>query len=388
MINIKHFEAFNGKEISAVSKFLKEMNPSESIKLIQILSSVSRAIDRPLSDFNAEYMSSNKARLLQKKEFRDGYLKIYFSVDEGIIDMTLSTKSETSLIRKILKNKGYVNLDSLKRTNLTGEFALTKKYSSLKEGDSVIISDESNCYAGIIYNEKVKDDALDLNIDNTFILTNYSYNSKTPFTLSQYDVLKKKKETGFGRYFQLSNMSERGEVILERVSDNREPAYQKIDDITQSDLDFLRGEWRCTSSLDDLNWTTESFDRIQNTDFCIVIDLDEITKNSTSLNSMKNDRKKRKEDILPRIDDDFYRALNKSKYRSSSNNRETILKQKLVKILTTVASRSSNKGIVDEVIKRFDELSAETLITVIEAISDDRTISRYAREIYNGKYDT
>ena len=87
---IKLFEAFASKSVSAIEKFLEQLDKEDRDDFVDILKSMSEKTDIPLSNFKGEYI---KAATAIKMNVESGLLvKFWFSVEDGFLGMT-TTKS-------------------------------------------------------------------------------------------------------------------------------------------------------------------------------------------------------------------------------------------------------------------------------------------------------
>jgi hypothetical protein len=82
------FEAFGSKSISAIQKFLNQLDKQDAEEFIDILKNMSRSSDIPLSLFKGEYISAIKAIKHYKED--EKIVKFWFSVKEGFIGTTIT----------------------------------------------------------------------------------------------------------------------------------------------------------------------------------------------------------------------------------------------------------------------------------------------------------
>lgn len=90
MKHIKLFEAFASKSVSAIEKFLEQLDKEDRDDFVDILKSISEKTDIPLSNFKGDYI---KAVTAIKMNVESGLLvKFWFSIENGFLGMT-TTKS-------------------------------------------------------------------------------------------------------------------------------------------------------------------------------------------------------------------------------------------------------------------------------------------------------
>lgn len=82
------FEAFAGENISAIEKFLKQLNKEDAKEFIDTLKNISTYTDIPLSLFKGEYISAMKAIKYYKEG--DKIVKFWFSIKDGFIGTTVT----------------------------------------------------------------------------------------------------------------------------------------------------------------------------------------------------------------------------------------------------------------------------------------------------------
>lgn len=172
-MSIKKFEAFQGKEITSVNKFLKSLDIGDSKDIIKFLSNLASSIDRPLSTFKGEYLAAKKAKNMTS-DGRLGYLKIFFSLSSGIVIKTKSTKEtrySEEHIQKILNKKGYATKKQLSGPNvryLTGKLTILKDIKTLKEDDYIVLNAEG--YSHLIYGQIYKE-TLESGLEQMYVMT-------------------------------------------------------------------------------------------------------------------------------------------------------------------------------------------------------------------------
>lgn len=90
MKHIKLFEAFGSKSVSAIEKFLKQLDNQDRDEFVNFLKSISERRDIPLSNFKGEYVKSLTA--IKMNIEGQELIKFWFSVDEGFIGATLTKR--------------------------------------------------------------------------------------------------------------------------------------------------------------------------------------------------------------------------------------------------------------------------------------------------------
>ncbi len=321
MNKIKQFEAFKGKEVDAINKFLKSIKKEDSVKLIDMLSNIATKIDRPLSAFNGEYLPVTKAKTINKENLRSdsyGYLKIFFSVSGGV---TLITKSNTrtmyyeDYLNEFLNKRGFVSENQLENlsSKINGKLVIVKDYKNLENDDLVVVKfTSSNALRnGYIYKEILENGQEDI-----FAMTNIN-TGHIPYMISPNEANKKIRAFDKAYYSMLSSNGNKltNHTYLGLVEESDKPLYQDLDSITRSTSLFLEKNIP-TSNLTDKTWNDDYMKLLESSDFALVLDLDKIISSSTSLRDEKAKRTDLKKGILPRIDDEYYKKLNKSKYNS------------------------------------------------------------------------
>lgn len=91
------FEAFESKNISAIEKFLKQLNKEDAKDFIDTLKNISTHTDIPLSLFKGEYVSAMKAIKYYKEG--DKIVKFWFSIKDGLIGTTITQQYNGRLDR-------------------------------------------------------------------------------------------------------------------------------------------------------------------------------------------------------------------------------------------------------------------------------------------------
>lgn len=82
------FEAFASENISAIEKFLKQLDKEDAKYFIDTLKNISVKSDIPLSLFKGEYISAMKAIKYYKEG--DKIVKFWFSIKDGLIGATIT----------------------------------------------------------------------------------------------------------------------------------------------------------------------------------------------------------------------------------------------------------------------------------------------------------
>jgi len=82
------FEAFASENISAIEKFLKQLDKEDAKDFIDTLKNISTYTDIPLSLFKGEYVSAMKAIKYYKEG--DKIVKFWFSIKDGLIGTTIT----------------------------------------------------------------------------------------------------------------------------------------------------------------------------------------------------------------------------------------------------------------------------------------------------------
>lgn len=82
------FEAFASENITAIEKFLKQLDKEDAKDFIDTLKNISTYTDIPLSLFKGEYVSAMKAI----KYYKEGnkIVKFWFSIKDGLIGTTIT----------------------------------------------------------------------------------------------------------------------------------------------------------------------------------------------------------------------------------------------------------------------------------------------------------
>lgn len=295
-MSIKKFEAFQGKEITSVDKFIKSLDLEDSKDIIDFLSSVAHEIDRPLSSFKGEYLPVKKAKNMDS-DGRLGYLKMFFSLKSGLLTQTKTTKSKNNsedYINSLLHKKGYVSQDLLDGPNLrgiAGKLSVIKDIKKLKNNDHVVlnVNGYSNLIHGQIYKEELED-----GIEQIYVMTypksNYVFED-IPYMISPNESDKLLRKKGYNCFLKiLSKGNPVKHTYIGLLEDSDKPIYQEMDKITEENVKFLSNNVVCNSGLSSYRWSQESFNYIENSDFALVFDLDKISE-GISLNKLKSDRK-------------------------------------------------------------------------------------------------
>lgn len=164
------FEAFGSKNISAIQKFLNQLDKQDAKEFIDMLKNMSRSSDIPLSLFKGEYISAIKAIKHYKED--EKIVKFWFSVKEGLIGTTI-TKQYTGRLDKswmtdFAKEFIMINVpcseslytsewseDKYKKI-IESEFALIINLSELKKGlkDLVVKRKEARKGATALYSDE------------------------------------------------------------------------------------------------------------------------------------------------------------------------------------------------------------------------------------------
>lgn len=323
-MSIKKFEAFQGKEITAVDKFIKSLDLEDSKDIIKFLSNIASSIDRPLSTFKGEYLAAKKAKNMNS-DGKFGYLKIFFSISDGVILKTKSSKEprySDEYIQKYLNKNGYATKKQLDGPNvrgLTGKLTIVKDIKTLKEDDYVVLNAEgySNLIHGQIYKEKLENGS-----EQIYVMTKpsmgYKFND-IPYMISPNEADKKLVKYSYSSYMKILNKDKPIQhTYISLLEDEDKPLYQEMDKIVEDTILFLENNIMTNSDLDSYAWDDARFAKIGNADFALVFDLDKILEGQ-SLKAMKRDRSSNKSGLLPRIDDEFYKKINKDKYRKLKN---------------------------------------------------------------------
>lgn len=137
--------------------------------------------------------------------------------------------------------------------------------------------------------------------------------------ISPNEADKKLKKYDYLSYMKILNKGKAVQhTYISLLEDSDEPIYQEMDKLTQDTVSFLENNIMTDSNLESYTWNDERFGKMDNADFALVFDLDQILK-GPSLKGMKRDRSASKSGLLPRIDDEFYKKVNQDKYRTKKN---------------------------------------------------------------------
>lgn len=149
MKHIKLFEAFASKSVSAIEKFLKQLNNQDRDEFVNFLKSISERRDIPLSNFKGEYVKSLTA--IKMNIEGQELIKFWFSIEEGFIGATLTKHysgnleqswMQSNFIKNFIANNvmidGYLRESSWRDTMceniLDSQFALVINLTELSRG--------------------------------------------------------------------------------------------------------------------------------------------------------------------------------------------------------------------------------------------------------------
>lgn len=320
MNNIKHFEAFNSKETSAVSKFLKGLEAEKYKDFLDFISDVSDTIDRPLSKFNGQYLSAKKAKKLEAKDnSRFGYLKIFFTLKDGIVSKTITSRDldySKSYIDEFLNNNGYLSKNDLNSTYLSrlkGKLKNIKNVNSLKNEDIVVFKINGNLRSGQIYKEELEDKKT-----QTYVMVSALPSNDIPYMISPNESDKMLRKYGYSSFIKIAiddKSMKYSYISLVEKDDDADGLSQELDQTISDTVKFMTHNYRTNSDLDRYRWDDKNRQIVDKADFALVLDIDEIIDTGESLSKIKNSRSSNKP--LPRIDDEYFKKLNISKYRSA-----------------------------------------------------------------------
>ena len=149
MKHIKLFEAFASKSVSAIEKFLKQLNNQGRDEFVNFLKTISERRDIPLSNFKGEYVKSLTA--IKMNIEGQELIKFWFSIEEGFIGATLTKRYSGNLEQSWMRSNFIKNFiannvmideylresswrDTMCENILDSQFALVINITELSKG--------------------------------------------------------------------------------------------------------------------------------------------------------------------------------------------------------------------------------------------------------------
>lgn len=312
---IKQFEAFNSKDISSISKFLKNMDGDDAYDFINDLSSIAEELDKPVSIFGGKYMSGVAATRIAGKDkpVQDNYLKFWFSLRDGYIGKTISRKDSPSPYCSNIMNKNGILDDSQmmvirERFYNKGVIEPITDYKNLKTGDEVIFvaSSAGNPISAIVYVEKEDDLVQIYLLQNTY--------KDTVRVKNADEILKKYNKSYtyriFRKYIDDYNKEYKiGHLSLLKYIKTDDEIHQNLSNVQNdilSKIFFLNNNKVCNEYLRTHNWTEDLYDKFSNADYSLVIDLENL--DNVKLSDIKSQRKDNSPE--PIKNDEYYKSIN------------------------------------------------------------------------------
>jgi hypothetical protein len=338
---IKQFEAFNSKDISSISKFLKNMEGEDACTFIEDLKEIAEELDKPVSTFNGKYMSSKNALKIpgKDKSIRENYLKFWFSIEKGYLGKTVSRKDNPSTYSSILMNENgmldYSQMITIKENFYnSGVLSLVSNnnYKDLKTGDRVVFipAAGSNPVDSIVYVENDDEVVQIYLLQNRFRDSVSLENSKellNKYKKSHTYRIYRKTIDEYNKEFKI------GHISLLKYTKTKDEIHQDFSNIPNDIIDqvfFLNNNKECNNFLRTYNWTKERHQKFLNSDYSLVIDLENLDNISLS------DIKKQRQDNSPEPinNDEYYKRVNINRWEDKigRNIKSKITDEKIRKI--------------------------------------------------------
>lgn len=311
---IKLYEAFESNIITGIKRFLskkigKENSNVFSHNLKKIFDSFGFPISK-LNDDNITYISSNKAIYIKPPEnwvpLFSGqlyFLKFWFSLEKGYLGFTGVGKEEIEHYNP--KNKNILNkkdFNHLKKIGIkTGELTPVVDYKSLKTGDKVVG----------LFNDN-RDEYRCLTLATIYISDNvvYAIQNVSDGGCPTSDDWRQYGNFSWNIYRDDIPGSDHHKLNLYKESDkpiDQNYKYNKVDEYLNFNLPLDKNELT--------SWDYNNPDIIKKSEFCMIINIDNIIKsNYTRVDSIQDLRKSNRESATALYPNEYILDLNIDRY--------------------------------------------------------------------------
>lgn len=310
------FEAFTSETLSAVTKHLKTQISKEAYaQFIEKLKSYQTLFDIPLSSISEDslkYMSSKKAiPLTPDDEIQNPFgiwaIKFWFDLEKGFI-METGIGDKSIPLSSISKNQRF-DSDALsflkkKRGIETGKIKPVTNYSSLRTGDKVI---------GYFNSSKVKEK---LALATIWRSDEYIY--------AIQDVAKGSNPSEDWEDDGWMDLGKYGWILcstLSRINDDHRDLHHYIPSSDELSYDDESREyWDNNLPIDSrgslISWKgmTSKLEEVKDSDYCVVLFLDELLVDHDSLQDIKKGRKENRQGATKLLSNDEIKRINLDRY--------------------------------------------------------------------------
>ena len=334
---LKLFEAFESETISKITKFLKSKNINSGDfvnSLRKIMINYDIQIDK-IKESDVQYLNRKSALKLKgdsENKFNIKYLKFWFSLEEGYLgytgtgDITYSFEEWESRYSGESNRNSKFNKDELEYIVNTlgiekGLLVPVTDYTKIKTGDKLI---------GILDGDRYSIDKLTLStawVDDQYndfwCIQNVAYGGE-PRSLRQMVDGEELRWDRFGRTHwsmgSLNSPSDDHHKLHFYIKSDEPLHYEHEEKELKTDenpldynLPIVRKEIKNWSGA---GYSINRYEDVENSDFSIIIDLDNVLKYSSSPSIMKKQRTESREGATKLMTDDQIRDLNIQRYVS------------------------------------------------------------------------
>jgi hypothetical protein len=339
MSDMKHlmlFEAFESKALSKMMSFLNKNINRDSAELFRdklrgIVNRLNIPIDK-IKDSDVKYLNRNKALKIKSDEDTDLYcLKFWFSLEEGYLGFTGTGRSTmnfgkhlSSIENRYKKNKPFNDdqLDYIKdRLSIkTGTLTPVKSYKNLQHGQLVIGMFDGNYDISKISLAKIWKEE-----DHLYAIQDVSSGGEPGERVNGVSWREWREENSFRYSWSLGNYDEIGSDhknlhIYEPSDEPLKLNKGEIENVVnENPFDFnlpLDSSYRLSEWGDD-EWSIRGYNKIENSDFSIVLMIDDIIKSTKSkVTDVRKSREESKEGAIKLMNDSNIKDANIKRYLS------------------------------------------------------------------------